>query len=142
MKLQTAFNHSMRCQSRLRDIYSRAKSFTLTGAEISEAKNREIFSDPAYAKCPRWVHSEISGADRVLFEDIQRNWLVWGVWHEGQFLCGWDNYPQAVKDACMAGDGSHPQKHYWLRQETPRGKTLSIEGATATRSYIVTEKAL
>lgn len=145
MRVSTAFNHLKRLESKLRDIYSRAKSFCLPHSRIIELLGDNVWEDPALQSCPQWVSTTLSTISQELLNDIQRNWVIW--LHEdidGSLVEGFANLSEEGKDR-LCQDNQKWSAHYWIRLTHRHGKTSELiesdkfdSGFSLTRRYEVT----
>lgn len=143
MKSSTALNHLQRLSAILRDIYGAAKIYNQSCHQLIAEVREKIWEDTAFKGCPSWIRVRLRAIDGELFTDLQQNYVVWGVWHNGKFLTDWVNYPEEIREKISTTnihDDAYPQKHYWIKLDHAHGKTSTIVGDKLTRVYKITHK--
>jgi hypothetical protein len=116
MKIQTALNHRDRFVRLSQDIYSRARSYGLTHAQILATFKSELLDNPAWRIVPQWVKAYVEGYRAALFEQTYRRDLVWRVYLDGRYLDSKD-----VPEGRWPDVDGESSCHFWKENGKPYG---------------------
>lgn len=86
MHISTASNHRDRYIRFVRDLWSRAKHFSMSQDEIIIEKNQYLYGDTAWSRVPRWVRAEVRGYYNACREFAYRYDLVFSYEINGKRL--------------------------------------------------------
>lgn len=140
MKHSTAYNHFCRLRDRLDSIQRTAIQFQQSHAETLEIAKREVWNDPALARCPRWVHGQLQARSECWLREVFRYWLVW-LFPTASGPKTWDGLTNAERDEYRTPD--HTGAHYWLKLDNETNSKwfdLDCPNRRASASYAITDK--
>lgn len=141
MKFDTAYNHKERFCRLVDDCWSVAKSSGMHHDKLFAMLRERVYGDDAWKRCPEWVRCIVTTYDHAKLKEVQQHWLVWGVWHDGQFYSGWMNYPPEVQELIQVSPDGSPQTHYWVKPIYEGGRTVQIDGDVLTHRYKITQNS-
>lgn len=89
MRVETALNHRRRLETRLRDIFSMARAYSMTHQQMLHDLQKYVYQDPGYKRCPTWVHVHLRAVTNVYFELLYQqpqpdNEVVWQHYENGE----------------------------------------------------------
>lgn len=82
----TEYNRSERLLRRLRDIYSRAKSYHWAHREILDALGAEIYATKDWAKLKPYYRGVFAGTSRALGDELYAHYLEWRLYLGGRLV--------------------------------------------------------
>ena len=116
MKLTTTHNHVRRLENRIRDIYSKAKIYTLDSDSMFAELNQYVWGDSAFQRLPTWAQSHIGGFEKAMFDCLFKYELETRCNLNGQWILGKD-VPKGQWANVTAGG-----RFYWKGTDTPFSK--------------------
>lgn len=109
MNTSTSYNHQQRYKAIVADIFSSAKSFHSTHAQILERIGQKVYSDSAWPKVPSHVRVYIGAWVECSFQDIDRHYLAWRVYWRGSLVDS-SVVLAGTWNECESGKGAHVWK--------------------------------
>jgi hypothetical protein len=139
MTTQTAYNHLTRLKSRMDSIYSAARSYCSTHADILQRLKAEVWEDAALKKCPAWVRSSLSNHSGAKLEEIHRHFVLWA------FMCPdgkprvWEQLDDSTRlSYCQSGEDKKTGNHFWLRLTNSHSQYGAVNEQTFTQVWEIT----
>lgn len=122
MKIELALKKRDSALISLRDLYSHAKHFGLTSAEITQRYCVSVL--PKLAKTPAWCRNYIDGYRRALDDSLYAENLVFGCWIDGKFYSNQrkraDYYEtQGLNPQIYCERSQNRTGHYWAHNLKP-----------------------
>ena len=120
MRIKTALDRRTTASRRLHEVYSRARHFKFTSAEI----NAESLAVRATCnKCPAWVHAYLEGVESVLRDSLYANDLEYCSYVRGNLVSHYRGSPRYYEDAGLSPrEVCHENTnggHYWKGTDKP-----------------------
>jgi hypothetical protein len=136
MKHSTAHNHLTRLKSATDSIHSAARSYRSPHADILARMTKEVWEDPALAKCPSWVRAGLSNHSMSKLHEIQRHFVMWA------FMCPdgkprvWEQLDEETRRSYCSAEKTG--NHFWLKLTNSHSHFGVVHEQTFTQVWEIT----
>ena len=114
MKVKTALNHRDRFIRWVNDMFRNAERFGWNSDRLLQERSERILHDPAWERCPRWVHEYVNGYYHCHWDLLWKK-VIWVHPWKGVLYNSWLDLPPEGQEYYKEKD--HVGFHVWKNNQ-------------------------
>lgn len=117
MGANTSYNRFVKAQGIVRDLYSRARCFKWSHAELLKERDRVLMCTPMYDKLTRAQREYLRGMGDVLRDRMFQEWTIWAFDVGLPMPVRYADCTPEQKDLIHADKEMKRGHHYWIASD-------------------------